>query len=332
LSTTYEPAEAAVGRATSASSPLAVVRWIAGGILMGMANLVPGISGGTMILIMGLYDAFVSAVADITRFRFARRNIVMLGMIGGAAGLTIVSLARPLRTLLETQPLAMYALFIGMTLGGVPLLWRMIRPLNGRAIVALLVGVAVMIGIASVRTDDGKLTREEKAALKAQAREGEIELQRAYGRDVAAGLLGMAAMVLPGISGAYMLLLIGRYADILGAIALCKESVFSMGSRGDLEALHVLVPVAIGALVGLVGLTNVLKWLLRHHEKATLSFLLGIVLGSVIMLWREVGPTTARDYGIAAAMLVVGLAVTYKLSTMGRQNQPEAGPSAAAPE
>ena len=109
-------------------SILRLVRTGITGVLMGLANLVPGVSGGTMVLIMGLYDEFVSSVADVTRLRFTKRNVVFLGVLGVFVVATIASLAEPTKSLVTNHRTAMYALFIGMTLGGAPMLWRMLQP------------------------------------------------------------------------------------------------------------------------------------------------------------------------------------------------------------
>ncbi len=299
------------------STTLPWLRSALGGLLMGLANLVPGVSGGTMILIMGLYDAFISAVADITRFRFTRRGVLLLGIIVGVAGITIGGLAGPLGRLVAMHPVAMYSLFIGMTLGGAPMLGRMIAPWNRGSGVALAIGVLIMIGIALMGSGSERASDEARLARKAAVARGEFELQPAYGLDVAAGLLGMSAMVLPGISGAYMLLLLGRYEQILAAISLGVKYMISFGSQGDPAAFHILIPVAIGMILAAVGVTNLLKWLLHHYERPTLACLLGILIGSGIMLFERVPVRTGMDYTIAASLVGVGFILTLLLGRVG---------------
>lgn len=292
-----------------------------GGLLMGLANLVPGVSGGTMILILGLYDEFISAVADVTRLKFSRRNVLILGVIGVIAILTILSLAGPLGRLVETQPVAMYSLFIGMTLGGVPMLWRMISPLKTGSVLGLIGGIAIMAGIAFTASGTSQPSKEEKGRLKERIKSGEFKLEPQYARDVVAGVLGMSAMVLPGISGAYMLLLLGRYTQILGAISAAKTYVLSFGREGDLAWLHIVLPVAIGVVVSVVGVTNILKWLLHHYERPTVAVLLGILLGSAVLLFGRVDIRAGGDYAVAGGLLVVGLVITLALGRIGDNRQ-----------
>ena len=104
--------------------PGVVVRCGAGGVLMGLANLVPGISGGTMLLAAGIYPRFIRAVADVTTLKLRMSSLVVLGAVACAAGLAILLLAGTVRDLVVDHRWIMYSLFIGLTLGGVPLVWK----------------------------------------------------------------------------------------------------------------------------------------------------------------------------------------------------------------
>ena len=110
---------------------LTLMRAVFGGILMGLANLVPGISGGTMLLAAGIYPRIISAVAELSNFTFKRLSILVLGTTAFAAFAAIVLLAGPVKDLVVNQRWIMYSLFIGLTLGGVPIVWRLAKPVNG---------------------------------------------------------------------------------------------------------------------------------------------------------------------------------------------------------
>ncbi|MEC8495491.1 MAG: DUF368 domain-containing protein, partial [Planctomycetota bacterium] len=165
--------------------PASTPRAVLGGVLMGLANLVPGISGGTMILAVGLYDRFISAVADVTRLRLRRQSIAFLGAM--AIGLTAALLLGSgiaVRLVAEHR-WAMYALFVGMTLGGAPELWRLARPHGAGVLVAVAIGFGAM-------------------ALFAFGT-GESALAPTIPVPLAGGAAGAASMILPGISGSYVL-------------------------------------------------------------------------------------------------------------------------------
>lgn len=289
-----------------------LVRTLIGGVLMGMANLVPGVSGGTMILVTGLYDEFITSIADVTRLKFTRRNILFLAVIGVGAAVAIGGFAGTLSRAVTLHRSAMYSLFIGLTLGGAPLLMRMIGVFRGPAVAGALAGLALMLVIACTNR-----TRPESADIKEAVAHNEFKVEPAYVLDVMGGALGMAAMVLPGISGAYMLLIIHRYTTVLASIALAKQYVFEGGHGDPTDFLSVIIPTAIGALLSLVLLSNALKWLLHRHEKPTLGFLLGILVGSVFGIWPFETNSTGTEYGVAAALAVAGFIATTLLARLG---------------
>lgn len=307
-----DPGSGEAGRASSDSPdslrPVAPLRTTIAGVLMGLANLVPGVSGGTMILVMGLYDDFVTGVADVTRLRFTKRHFFFLGIIGIAAAAAIGFFAGPLKALYEEHPSGMKALFVGMTLGGAPLLYRMITPVRLSSVVGAALGLSLMIAIA--------LNHREKPSGNEGGGEA-IAVEVSYGRDFLAGVLGISAMVLPGVSGAYMLLILGRWTAILGAIDQVKASVASMGREGEFVAsLHIVLPLGLGMLVGIVALSNFLKWMLHHRQRPTIGFLLGILLGSVVGIWpfRGMAEPGAPAYATAAVLAIVGFGSTVLLS------------------
>jgi len=250
-----DPAGAALG-----------IRPVLGGVLMGLANLVPGVSGGTMLLAAGVYEAFVASIAELTTLRLRLRPILTLGTIAVSAALAILLLAGPTKDLVVHQRWVMYSLFIGLTLGGVPLVWRMARPASPPVVGGAAVGLLVMVALA--------LSEGVGGGEEAQT-----------GWLFVAGIAGASAMVLPGISGGYLLLLLGQYVPILSALDALKVGLSEMDVRALLEAARVVVPVGVGVGVGIVGVSNLIRWLLEHARQATLGLLLGLLLGAAAGLW-----------------------------------------------
>ena len=251
-----------------------ISRGLFGGLLMGLANLVPGISGGTMLLASGVYRHFVDAIAELTHLRFRPKSLVVLGTVAAAAALAILLFAGPVKTLVVEHRWAMYSLFIGLTLGGVPVLWRLIDK-GGWGTRSVWAGAALgflaMLAIA--------WTQMKGAG---EGASGDVS----WPMFVVGGILGASAMVLPGISGGYLLLLLGQYVPLLGAIDLFKVSL--LGGRlaeAMTPALQVLLPVGIGVLLGIAGVSNLLKFLFARFEKPTLGVLLGFLVGAVFGLW-----------------------------------------------
>ncbi len=259
-------------------TPVFIARGVLGGILMGLANLVPGISGGTMLLAAGVYPDFVDSIARLSRLDLKLRPIVVLGTIAGSAALAILLLAGLMKSLVVEERWIMYSLFIGLTLGGVPLVWRIAKPATTATWVGAGVAFAVMVAMAFGGEGSGRDANPFLLVL--------------------SGLAGASAMILPGVSGGYLLLLLGQYEPILGAIDDLKEGLVGNGGP-DLElivaAAWIVVPVGIGVVVGVVGVSNLLRWLMDRYEAATLGALLGLLLGAVVGLYPFQAPRVAAS-------------------------------------
>ena len=150
-----------------------------------------------------------------------------------------------------------------------------------------------------------------------------------------AGALGASAMILPGISGAFLFIILGVYRTILGAIGDMKAAVLGSDSADAPvsigSVLEVVAPVGIGVVVGMVGVSSLLKWALARHKDTTLGALFGLLIGSILSLWpfqRPVAPgsrffeTYAGDvtsYGIAAGLVVIGFVVTTAIDRFGNR-------------
>ena len=310
---------------------------------MGLANLVPGISGGTMLLAAGVYPLFIQGVADLTTLRLRSPNLVGLGAIVVSAALAILLLAGTVKGLVVDHRWAMYSLFIGLTLGGVPVIWRLLRPMTASAALSCAVGIAVMAVMAFVQPGAAPGETPSAAAL------------------LFGGLAGASAMILPGVSGGYLLLVMGLYLPILGAIDAAKQGLTAYGGPdwgAIFDAFHVFVPVGIGVVAGVVGVSNLLRYFLNHFQKATLGLLLGLLLGAVLGLWpfqRGVAPVagevvkgqmlteataaevhpddypveiftpTALEVVASLALIGVGFVATQGVARLGRSEAPPGG-------
>ena len=201
-----------------------LIRAFAGGILMGLANLVPGISGGTMLLACGVYTLFVQAVAEVTTFRFRFRSLVLLGTIAMAAAAAILLLAGPVKFLVEEYRWIMYSIFIGLTLGGVPIVWREARPVGKPAYLGAIGGFLAMAVMAFAGTG-------------ASGGGGYTILG-------IAGVAGASAMILPGVSGAYLLLILGQQTIQVAIthLHLVSDRITDAGSHRLLPPLSPQLP------------------------------------------------------------------------------------------
>ena len=251
-------------------SPKWGLRCLLGGALMGLANLVPGISGGTMLLAAGIYPRFIQALADLSGLRLRKDSFIVLGLVGVAAAVAILLGAGPVKDAVIEHRWAMYSLFIGLTLGGVPVLWQMARPARNAFWVGMVAGIIVMAGLAWLQID---------GASSGGSREG-IPMM------FIAGVAGASAMILPGVSGGYLLLVLGVYVPVLSAIDALKEAlkVNDLASASD-PILGVVLPVGVGVAIGVLVISNLIKVVLERYEQPTLGALMGLLVGAVFGLW-----------------------------------------------
>ena len=238
-----------------------------GGVLMGLANLVPGISGGTMLVASGIYPAFIESIAELTTLKFKKRSLLVLAVVAGCALLSILLFAGSVKTLVVEHRWVMYSLFIGLTLGGVPVVWNMVsKPAERGVWVGAVLGFIPMAALAFAQSQGAGGDGDSAGFI----------------MMFLAGVAGASAMILPGVSGGYLLLVMGVYVTILGAIDQVKESL-KAGDTGALMTpiLEVVLPVGLGVVVGVFAVSNALKWVLKSYEAPTLGLLLGLLVGAV---------------------------------------------------
>ena len=252
-------------------------RGILGGALMGIANLVPGISGGTMLLAVGIYPRFIEAVARVTTLRLDRSTLVTLGTVVPAALASIFLLAGPVKDLVVHQRWIMYALFIGLTLGGVPVILSLIREAR----------------FGPERDRAGSVKLGAVAGFLVMALLAWFQMRGAGGGSTdgwaiffLGGLAGAAAMILPGVSGGYLLLVMGAYVPILASVDAFRAAL-SAGDTGAMLSVgtSAILPVGLGVVTGIAVVSHALRWFFRHHRMATLGVLLGLLVGAVVGLW-----------------------------------------------
>ncbi|MCA9032732.1 MAG: DUF368 domain-containing protein [Planctomycetaceae bacterium] len=241
------------------------------GLLMGGADVVPGVSGGTIALIVGIYDRLVTAVSrcDGTLFGLvtsgrwcaaaAYVDLRFLVTLGLGIGCGVLALGSVMHFLLEHHLQLTYAAFFGLIGASCWLVGKMIPKWNTAEIAMLVIGAAVAVWVVNQPTlkhpPDGMWY------------------------TFFCGVIAICAMILPGISGSFILLILGKYHDITGIIK--NAAHFEVNAR-DIGSLVVF---AFGCLVGLLSFSKFLKWLLARHQSVTLATLTGFMLGSLCRIW-----------------------------------------------
>jgi len=271
------------------------------GFLMGSADIVPGVSGGTIALLLGIYERLVHNVRTgagvlgaALRGQFndakARWEEIewgfLLALLAGIL-IAVVTLARVLGNLLDDHPQAMAGLFFGLIAASIVIAWQRVgqwnRPLTAAAVVAAIAAF-ILLGLRS-----GEVGDPPTMAF------------------LAAGAVAIMAMILPGISGSFILLMLGMYEAVLAAV-------------NDREFSTILV-FAAGAVLGLAAFSTILDRLLRHHHDKTMAVLIGVMIGSLRVLWPWPDGTDSAALGRPQdwiGPLLLALAGAVAVAAIGR--------------
>jgi len=239
---------------------------------MGGADIIPGVSGGTVALILGIYRRLVTAIShfDLETLRLVGRrefakaiervDLYFLVALGTGIVSGIVLLASLMHSLLTHASTRSYtlAVFFGLILASSVIVARMVRGWNAGTLAVCALGVAIAYSITGLPVADTEPT---------------------YLYVLFCGMVAICAMILPGISGAYILLLLGMYIYITGAIKGLPKGDLSV------ENLTTIAVFCAGCTIGLVTFSKILRWLLAHHESVTLALLGGFMLGSLRKIW-----------------------------------------------
>jgi putative membrane protein len=247
------------------------------GIGMGMADVIPGVSGGTIAFITGIYEELLSSIKNLPaalktlvtgkfNLRLFWKNIngnFMFALLSGIF-ISILSLAKLMTYLLVHYPIPVWSFFFGLILASV---WFVLRdvdkwnvPRASSLILGIIAGYLITVISPSETTNDLWFI-------------------------FLAGGVAICAMILPGISGSFILLLLGKYAYILTALTEIN--------------IPVIVVFALGATIGIISFSHFLSWLLRNYNSLTIAFLAGIMFGSLnkIWPWKQVVESTVNSHG-----------------------------------
>lgn len=283
------------------------------GTVIGIANLIPGVSGGTMALIMGIYERMIAAIHNISittvtsffgllcftedsREAFKKEmekiDFLFLCMVFGGVLVGVFLFAKLMVNLLTGFHDPTYAFFWGLVLPSIYVPYKAVKKHGAAVYIALLVAAFLVIGSDSIVSDDEMIAKEQmKYELKLSESQGQI-ISSDFSAGVAlmlalSGAVSVSAMILPGVSGSFVLLLMGQYFVLLKAV-----------SEWNIPYLALFM---IGVVAGLLLFTRLLYYLLKHFHDTTMGFLTGLVAGSLWVIWPfkgsiEIGTAAVEGY------------------------------------
>ena len=282
------------------------------GMVIGLANVIPGVSGGTMMVSMGIYDKLIWSINHLFREFKKCFRILLPYLVGMAAAIILGSVA--LKVAFEKYPLPTNTLFIGLILGSLPIIVQQIRGerINAGCVVIFLIFAALVIipKVIANQTLVGENINGGSQALTLDAVHILIYLLL--------GVIASASMVIPGISGSMMLKILGYYEPIVTQTlgGTFKDAIPAGNWSLVLHNIGVLLPFAAGIVIGIFGVAKLIEVLLKKWKVYTYCGILGMVVASPAVILMDAGIYEGFNVwiGIAAAVtLVLGIFCAVKL-------------------
>lgn len=284
-----------------------MIRLFVIGICIGMANVIPGVSGGTLAVVFNIYDRFINAITYNVKKLWANKRFVGPLLSGMALGVLLFS--KLITVLYENFPVQTNFFFTGLIIGSLPMIFlSTFNKEEGKKygflkisgiLICIIAGLAALLFFSYLEGSFDSATPDMSSALP------ELSVKLAL-RIFIAGYIGAIAMVIPGISGSLLMLILGVYTIVMKSIpALFLPSQF-------FHALFLLLPNGIGVLIGLICGAKLVAWLLKKAPNHTYGVIFGLLLGSAVNLFP--GFSSIESAGQAAACLlclITGACMAY---------------------
>lgn len=251
------------------------------GLAMGAADVVPGVSGGTIAFISGIYEELIETIhkIDLGIFKVWKKegflnawnayNLSFLLALFSGVFISIISLAKIITWLLAEYPVIVWSFFFGLVIASILYVGKQVTRWR-LSVVFVLIIASVLSYLITIADPIGSPDSLWFLFL--------------------AGFIAIIAMILPGISGAFILLLLGAYTGVIGILTQFGDGITTMDSALFFEAFGKLLIFGIGAIFGLKIFSNALNWMFKHHKNMTLAVLTGFMIGALnkIWPWKEV--------------------------------------------
>ncbi len=279
-----------------------MIKLILKGAMMGVANIIPGVSGGTMAGSMGIYDKIIHAATHLVS-EFKKSMKLLLPIVLGMA-LGIVVLARILEYMFARVPLQTNLLFIGLIIGGLPAITKKVKGKTIRLghILVCLLFFGVVAGLAMMGEQEGAA---------ADLSFNIINIVKLFG----VGIVTSATMVIPGVSGSMMLMLMGYYNPILNEVNDFIDNLVQFNVPGILDGCKVLAPFGIGVVVGIFAIAKIIEIIFEKFPDHAYWAIIGLIVASPVAIFfmGSMGTITIISVLTGAVALLLGILIALKL-------------------
>lgn len=285
-----------------------LLKEICRGSLLGVANIMPGVSGGTLAISMGIYDKIIYAVTHLRKN--PKNSIRILAPIGVGVLLGFIGLSYIIRWLFMFYPLQTNLLFIGLVLGGLP---EIVKPIRREKITGARILVCLLFfSLVSVLP-----------LLNISGKEAVMDFSFLTGAKMfGIGIISAATMVVPGVSGSMILLILGYYQPLLDEITGCINGLLLMDGDRILRGIILLGPAVIGVGVGIIVIAKLVEYLLGHHKITSYWAILGLILASPIGIFLEMETPSWDILPVLTGILALGLGL-FVTNRLGEKDTEE---------
>ena len=269
------------------------------GVFVGIANVIPGVSGGTMAVSFGIYDKLLNAISSLLKsFKksFLTLLPIILGMVIGIVGFTYI-----IPWLLANFPFATSCAFTGLIIGGIPAILRSLKDgWQSEEKKSLLVNILVFLILLAVAMAMVFLNGDSESGIALTASAGMIV------KIFFMGIIASATMVIPGVSGSLVLMILGYYFGVINSVKQFVEALRTLNLQGMLNQLFILIPFAIGCVLGIFFISKLISYLLKHFASATFSGFFALVAYSPISIFYKVNQEYSMN-GTSVVSIIVGV-------------------------
>lgn len=241
------------------------------GMVIGIANIIPGVSGGTMMVAMGIYDKLIHCITHI--FKEFKKSVLFLLPIAIGMGIAVIGGSLGIEALFANFPLQANLLFIGLIVGGLPAIWKNVKGKSIRFghILAFVVFFALVVVMAFLGGKEGSAVDLSFSV---------VNVLKLFG----VGLVAAGTMVIPGVSGSMVLLLLGYYNPIVSAINDFLEALTAFDMEGILTGVGILAPFGIGVVVGVLVIAKIIEIIFNKCPLYAYWAIIGLIVASPIAI------------------------------------------------
>lgn len=272
------------------------------GMVIGIANIIPGVSGGTMMVAMGIYDKLIHCITHI--FIEFKKSVLFLLPIAVGMVIAVVGSSFGIEMLFAKFPMQTNLLFVGLVIGGLPAIWKKVKGKSIRSghLLVFLVFLAFVVGMAFLGETDGKAA-DVSFTL--------INVLKLFG----IGVIASATMVIPGVSGSMVLMLLGYYNTIISAISDFFRALAAFDMDGILVGIGILAPFGIGVVIGVLAIAKLIEFIFNKFPLYAYWAIIGLIVASPIAIIAKAGPLSFTVVNIVTSLvaLCVGTFVAMKL-------------------